>query len=82
MIDIAHIAQTLAAAPIADEEKRAWLNLIPHMPEEDVNKLVATLTDHTTASRNLRATYLAKAETIIDSAHAKRLQEDMTDTGG
>lgn len=77
MVDVIEIARALANAPIPAEEKKAWKEAIPYMPEEEVNKLLKALQEHSEEVERLRTEYLEKAQKIIDQEKASEVAEGL-----
>lgn len=78
MVDIIEIARALSNAPIPAEEKRAWKDAIPHMPDEEVEKLVAALNEHSQEIERLRSEYLSKAQEVVDQEEAEKMTEQLS----
>lgn len=70
MMSIDRIAAALRVANISLEEKEAWLNLIPHLTEEELETVILSFEEEREELDALRATYLARVQMIVDKVQA------------
>lgn len=72
MITIGRITHALQQAHISCEEQCAWLDLIPFLSPDACETLLTSFEREATALAAARATHLARVQTIVDRAAARR----------
>ncbi|MFB6181603.1 MAG: hypothetical protein ABEJ24_01775 [Candidatus Magasanikbacteria bacterium] len=71
------LGQALANAPISQGEKEAWLKIIPHMNESQLQNLYDALAEEQEQLSRLREEYLEKAQEVIDKKKIEEKEEDI-----
>ncbi|MFH1632085.1 MAG: hypothetical protein ABIA47_03690 [bacterium] len=66
MIDVQELGMLLAQSSMSDEEKEAWMVIIPHMAEESLAKLTALLKDEKKKLDAVQEEYLARVRAVIE----------------
>ena len=69
---ITQFATLLATAPMSDEERQRWVDLMPVLPQAVILELGTCLEKEQKDITKIREKYLAKAQKIIDRAKADR----------
>lgn len=69
---ITQFATLLATAPMSDEERQRWVDLMPVLPQAVILELGTCLEKEQTDIAKLREKYMLKAQKIIDKAKADR----------
>ena len=75
MITIERITTAIRNAQISKEEKEAWVNLVPHLTEGELEELVASFENETQELASLRVNYLTKVQAVVDSAAAEEARK-------
>lgn len=71
---ITQFATLLATAPMSDEERQYWVDLMPVLPQSVILDLGECLQKEQDEIQKLREKYMAKARKIVDKAKADRLK--------
>lgn len=69
---ITEFATLLATAPMSDEERQRWVDLMPVLPQAVILELGTCLEKEQKEIAKVRERYLAKAQKIVDAANAAR----------
>ncbi len=69
---ITQFATLLATAPMSDEERQNWVDLMPVLPQSVILELGECLQKEQDDVAKLRAKYMVKAQKIVDKAKAQR----------
>lgn len=69
---ITQFATLLAHAPMSDEERQNWVDLMPVLPQSVILELGECLEKEQADIAKLREKYMAKAQKIVDKAKAQR----------
>lgn len=69
---ITQFATLLATAPMSDEERQRWVDLMPVLPQAVILELGTCLEKEQKDIAKLREKYMLKAQKIIDKAKADR----------
>lgn len=70
MITLERIIAAIRRAQISPEEKEAWVKLVPHLTEGELEEVVVSFENETQELASLRAKYLAKVQAVVDGAAA------------
>lgn len=74
---ITQFATLLATAPMSDDERQRWVDLMPVLPQAIILELGTCLEKEQKEIAKVRAKYLAKAQKIVDAAQSARAKATM-----
>lgn len=74
---ITQFATLLATAPMSDEERQNWVDLMPVLPQAVILELGECLQKEQDDVAKLREKYMAKAQKIVDKAKAQRAKANI-----